>query len=66
MWHNGKPEPGIDINEELAAMYPHNHEGGGHFDNLRRADGTVVRPKDSSYRVHRCYSPQLIAKREIL
>jgi mannonate dehydratase len=44
MWSNGKPGLGIDINEELAAKYPHNHEGGGHFDNVRRADGTVVRP----------------------
>ena len=44
MWSNGKPGLGIDINEELAGKYPHNHEGGGHFDNVRRADGTVVRP----------------------
>ncbi len=44
MWSNGEPGLGIDINEELAAKYPHNHEGGGHFDNVRRADGTVVRP----------------------
>jgi mannonate dehydratase len=44
MWSNGEPGLGIDINEELAAKYPHNDEGGGHFDNVRRADGTVVRP----------------------
>ncbi|MEK9676604.1 MAG: enolase C-terminal domain-like protein [Chloroflexota bacterium] len=44
MWSNGQPGLGIDINEELAAKYPHNEEGGGHFDNVRRADGTVVRP----------------------
>jgi mannonate dehydratase len=44
MWSNGDPGLGIDINEELAAKYPHNDEGGGHFDNVRRADGTVVRP----------------------
>jgi mannonate dehydratase len=44
MWSNGEPGLGIDINEELAAKYPHNNEGGGHFDNVRRADGTVVRP----------------------
>jgi mannonate dehydratase len=44
MWSNGEPGLGIDIDEELAAKYPHNNEGGGHFDNVRRADGTVVRP----------------------
>ena len=44
MWSNGEPGLGIDINEELAAKYPHNEEGTGHFDNVRRADGTVVRP----------------------
>jgi mannonate dehydratase len=44
MWSNGEPGLGIDINEELAAKYPHDEQGKGYFDNVRRADGTVVRP----------------------
>lgn len=44
MWSNGKPGLGVEIDEKLAAKYPHNETGGGHFDNVRRADGTVVRP----------------------
>ena len=44
MWPNGKPGLGIDINEEMAAKFPHNETPGGAFDNVRRADGSVVRP----------------------
>jgi mannonate dehydratase len=44
MWPNGKPGLGIDIDEEAAAKFPHNQKGGGQFDNVRRADGSVVRP----------------------
>lgn len=44
MWPNGKPGLGIDIDEAMAKKFPHDEKGGGHFDNVRRADGTVVRP----------------------
>ncbi|MBI4306593.1 MAG: starvation-sensing protein RspA [Chloroflexi bacterium] len=44
MWPNGKAGLGLDIDEKMAAKYPHNEQGGGHFDNVRRADGSVVRP----------------------
>jgi mannonate dehydratase len=44
MWPNGKPGLGVDIDEAMAKKFPHNETGGGHFDNVRRADGTVVRP----------------------
>lgn len=44
MWPNGKPGLGIDIDEEMAARFPHREEGGGHFDNVRRADGAAVTP----------------------
>jgi mannonate dehydratase len=44
MWPNGKPGLGIDIDEEMAAKFPHNETPGGAFDNVRRADGSVVKP----------------------
>jgi len=44
MWPNDKPGLGIDIDEEAAKKFPHNQKGGGQFDNVRRADGSVVRP----------------------
>ena len=45
MWHNGKPGLGIDIDENLAAKYPHRERlFGGAWDAVRRADGSVIRP----------------------
>ncbi len=44
MWPNEKPGLGIDIDEELALKFPHDPHAGGQFDNVRRADGTVVTP----------------------
>ena len=45
MWSNGKPGLGIDIDEELAAKFPHSEWGfGGAWNEVRRADGSIVRP----------------------
>ena len=45
MWSNGKPGLGIDIDEELAAKFPHSErEFGGAWNEIRRADGGIVRP----------------------
>ena len=44
MWANDKPGLGIDIDEEAALKMPHEDHPGGVFDNVRRADGTVVTP----------------------
>ncbi len=44
MWSNGKPGLGIDIDEEMAARFPHPEQPTSTFDNVRRADGTVVTP----------------------
>ena len=45
MWVNDKPGLGIDINEELAAKYPFpEHEYNGAWAEIRRMDGTVVKP----------------------
>ena len=45
MWSNDKPGLGVDIDEEKAAKYPfpeHRYNGG--WPEVRRYDGTVVRP----------------------
>jgi len=45
MWVNEKPGLGVDINEELAAKYPFPaHEYNGAWPEIRRLDGTVVKP----------------------
>jgi mannonate dehydratase len=45
MWVNDKPGLGVDINEELAAKYPFpEHEYNGAWAEIRRMDGTVVKP----------------------
>ena len=44
MWSNGKPGLGIEIDEKLAASHPHKLHPTSAFDNVRRADGTVVTP----------------------
>jgi mannonate dehydratase len=44
MWSNGKPGLGIEIDEQMAARMPHSEGPSGVFDNVRRADGTVVTP----------------------
>ena len=44
MWVNDKPGLGIDIDEEAALKMPHQDGPSGVFDNVRRADGTVVTP----------------------
>ena len=44
MWSNGKPGLGVDIDEEMAARFPHAERPTSAWDNVRRADGTVVRP----------------------
>ena len=45
MWANDKPGWGIDIDEELAARYPFpEHRYGGAWSEIRRIDGTVVKP----------------------
>jgi len=45
LWANDKPGLGIDINEELAAKYPFpEHEYNGAWAEIRRLDGTVVKP----------------------
>ena len=45
MWCNDQPGLGIDINEELAAKYPFPaHKYNGAWPEVRRLDGTVVKP----------------------
>jgi mannonate dehydratase len=45
MWSNDKPGLGIDVDEALAARYPFpEHPYNGAWPEIRRADGTVVRP----------------------
>ena len=45
MWANDKPGLGIDIDEEAALKFPHDPTPkSGAFDNVRRADGSVVTP----------------------
>jgi len=45
LWCNERPGLGIDINEELAAKYPYpEHEYNGAWPEVRRLDGTVVKP----------------------
>lgn len=45
MWTNDRPGLGIDIDEELAARYPFpDHVYNGAWPEIRRADGTVIRP----------------------
>ncbi len=45
MWPNGKPGLGIDIDEDMAAKFPHKpREFGGAWDTVRRADGGMVKP----------------------
>lgn len=45
MWSNDKPGLGIDIDETLAAKYPFpDHPLNGAWPEVRRRDGTVVRP----------------------
>ncbi len=45
MWPNGKPGLGIDIDEEMAAKFPHRERAfGGAWDTVRRADGGMVKP----------------------
>ncbi|MGM0400899.1 MAG: D-galactonate dehydratase family protein [Chloroflexota bacterium] len=43
MWPNDKPGWGIDIDEELAAEYPF-PEGSAAWPEIRRIDGTVIKP----------------------
>jgi mannonate dehydratase len=45
MWTNDGPGLGIDIDEEAAARYPFpEHPYNGAWPEIRRADGTVIRP----------------------
>ena len=45
MWANDKPGHGVDIDEALAAKYPYpEHPLNGAWPEVRRRDGTVVRP----------------------
>ena len=45
MWSNGKLGLGIDVNEALAAKFPHRDMAyGGAWSEVRRADGSIVRP----------------------
>ena len=45
MWTNDRPGLGIDIDEALAARYPFpEHAYNGAWPEIRRADGTVIRP----------------------
>jgi mannonate dehydratase len=45
MWSNENPGLGIDIDEALAAKYPFpEHPFNGAWPEIRRADGTVIRP----------------------
>jgi mannonate dehydratase len=45
MWTNDRPGLGIDVDEALAARYPFpEHPYNGAWPEIRRADGTVIRP----------------------
>ncbi|MBN1401074.1 MAG: starvation-sensing protein RspA, partial [Anaerolineae bacterium] len=45
MWCNEQPGWGVDINEELAAKYPFpDHPLNGAWPEIRRWDGTVIKP----------------------
>jgi mannonate dehydratase len=45
MWTNDRPGLGIDIDEQAAAKYPFpEHSLNGAWPEIRRADGTVIRP----------------------
>ena len=45
MWSNERPGLGIDVDEALAAKYPFpEHPINGAWPEIRRADGTVIRP----------------------
>jgi mannonate dehydratase len=45
MWTNDRPGLGVDIDEALAARYPFpDHVYNGAWPEIRRADGTVIRP----------------------
>jgi mannonate dehydratase len=45
MWPNDRPGHGVDIDEELAARYPYpEDEGRASWPEIRRIDGTVVKP----------------------
>jgi mannonate dehydratase len=45
MWTNDRPGLGIDVDEALAARYPFpEHAYNGAWPEIRRADGTVIRP----------------------
>ncbi len=45
MWSNERPGLGIDVDEALAAKYPFpKHPINGAWPEIRRADGTVIRP----------------------
>ncbi len=45
MWANERPGWGIDIDETLAAKYPYpDHPYNGAWPEIRRRDGTVIRP----------------------
>jgi mannonate dehydratase len=45
LWSNDQPGLGIDINEALAAKYPFpEHPYNGAWPEIRRLDGTVIRP----------------------
>ncbi len=45
MWSNEQPGLGIDVNEELAAKYPFpEHPINGAWPEIRRRDGTVIKP----------------------
>lgn len=45
IWPNGLPGLGVDIDEGRAARYPFpEHELNGSWPEIRRADGTIVRP----------------------
>lgn len=45
MWANDQPGWGVDIDEEMAARYPFKEEpGNGYWPEIRRLDGTVIKP----------------------
>jgi mannonate dehydratase len=45
MWPNDRPGLGVDIDEELAAKFPFpDHAYNGAWPEIRRLDGTVIRP----------------------
>jgi len=45
LWSNERPGLGVDIDERLAAKFPYpEHEFNGAWPEIRRKDGTVIRP----------------------